>query len=378
MILLLTTALSAFAAERVTVAELEKTVFGLHRKSDATAARQLAGLQLTERLSTPRLEELQSELPGDEARQALIAIADAAAFLELPASDVPATPVPDRPAQDAILARAMDFVENTIPTLPNFFATQQTFQFSDAPVDAASQKQTKDRRLRLVGNSRATVRYIAGREELAVAGSPGKVPSPLAGQPIIEGVFALAYGVVLRDAFSGAFSWRRWETEPDGPAAVFHYDVPLERSHYNVPVPGEEKLFMDKNPYGGEIAIDPASGAILRMTFVAVRDPATPVAEANILIEYGPVDIGGKTYICPVRSVALSLSRALDIERDIYKFSQSVRSPYFLHVNDVTYTEYHRFQTEMRMLPADGSAAGGAACGPPATPSSIPPAPPNH
>lgn len=348
-----------FATEQVTVAELETTVAALHRKPDSTVSVQLSGLQLTERLSTPRLEKLKSELQGDEAREALTAMADASAFLDLPAADIPATPPPDRAAQDDMLARTRDFVLHAIPMLPNFFATQVTLQFSDVPKDPTSEKQMRDRRLHPVGSARATVRYIAGREETEPSKAEVKSSTPVSQQPVAEGVFALAYGVVLKDAFSGTPSWSHWEKGTAGPIAVFHYNVPIEKSHYNVPVIGEERLYMHLNAYAGEMAIDPATGAILRITFVAARPPTSSVNQANILIEYGPVEIGGKTYICPIRSVALSGFRDLDLAHDIYKFSEPVHSPYFLRVNDVAYGEYHMFQTEMHMLPAQGSGSSG-------------------
>jgi len=76
---------------KITVSELERTVASGKFKTDAEAARDLAGLTLQERLSTARLEQLETMLPGDKSRDALIAVADAAAFVDLPASDIPAT-----------------------------------------------------------------------------------------------------------------------------------------------------------------------------------------------------------------------------------------------------------------------------------------------
>jgi len=359
-LLLMVLAMPSCFANPVTVDALEKLVTRLQGNSDDGVAAQLSKLELTERLSAARLKQLKARLPGDESRMALIAIADASEFLDLPASEIPATAAPPRAAQDAMISRTRDYVARLLPALPNFFASQDTLQFSDGPKDPSqpSERSMRDRKLRLVGTSRATVRYIAGNEELEASRTRGNGPSPARQQPVAEGVFALAYGVVLSDALSGTPCWSHWENGLAGPIAVFHYDVPVEKSHYNVPVPGEARLFMDQNAYGGELAVDPASGAILRMTLVAARGPTTPVAKANIVIAYGPIEIGSKTYICPVRSVALSLSRNLDPEHDIYKLSPSSQpAAYRLKLNDVTYRDYHLFHTEMRVLPGDEPAS---------------------
>jgi hypothetical protein len=355
-LLFLASAIPAWCATPVTVDGLEKIVASLHGKSDNRAATQLSQLELTERLSSARLKQLKAKLPGDESQTALVAVADASEFLDLPASEIPATAAPDSAAQQAMIARTRDYVAKLIPALPNFFATQQTLQFSDGPKDPSQhiERNMQDRKLRLVGTSKATVRYIAGNEELEASRTKGNGHPPAREQPLAEGVFALAYGVVLRDALSGKPSWSHWENGSAGPMAVFHYGVPLESSHYSVPVPGEARLFMDQNAYSGELAIDPASGAILRMTLEAARGATTPVAKANILIVYGPVEIGSRTYTCPARSVALSLTRNLDLQHDIYKFSGPIQPAFYqLSLNDVVYRDYHLFHTEMHVLPAD-------------------------
>jgi hypothetical protein len=375
-LLVVVLAMPSCFASPVTVDGLEKVVASLRGKSDDRAAAQLSKLELTERLSIARLNQLKAKLPGDESQMALIAMADASEFLDLPASEIPATAAPDISAQHAMITRTRDYVERLIPTLPNFFATQQTLQFSDGPKDPSQspERSMRDRKLRLVGTAKSTVRYIAGNEELEASRTNGRGLPPAREQPVAEGVFALAYGVVLRDALSGTPSWSHWENGSAGPMAVFHYDVSLSMSHFNVPVLGEERLFMDQNAYGGELAVDPASGAILRMTLVAVRGSTTPVAKANILIVYGPVEIGSKTYICPVRSVALSLSRGLDLDHDIYKLSRPIQPDlYQLKLNDVVYRDYHLFHTEMRVLPGDQPAPVGE---PPQPLNVVPPSPP--
>lgn len=78
----------AFAARRVTVAQLQQVIAAAHDMPDAKMAQQLSELEMTERMSA--------------ARQALLAVSEASAFLDLPAEDIPAGAAPDGAAQDSL------------------------------------------------------------------------------------------------------------------------------------------------------------------------------------------------------------------------------------------------------------------------------------
>lgn len=100
--------------------------------------------------------------------------------------------------------------------------------------------------------------------------------------------------------------------------------------------------------------IDPATGAILRLTLETAVDPSLSIVRGDIMVEYGPVEIGGRSYICPVRSVSISEVRTVTVLR---KVDLSVKrfSAYRPMLNDVVFKDYHIFSTEMRLLPADDS-----------------------
>jgi hypothetical protein len=134
-IVLLISALAqpACGVKRVTAESFERSLDKVHGKSDAEAAKRLGEFQLSERLSEARFARIQAGFPGPLSRRALVALADAADFLDLPASDIPATPAPNLDEQKAILARAFDYARQAIPKLPNFFATCETTRFEDTP-----------------------------------------------------------------------------------------------------------------------------------------------------------------------------------------------------------------------------------------------------
>ena len=54
------------AVAKVTVAQLEQTLAAAHGKADAEVARQLSGLELTERLNRVNFAKLKADLPGDK------------------------------------------------------------------------------------------------------------------------------------------------------------------------------------------------------------------------------------------------------------------------------------------------------------------------
>jgi hypothetical protein len=56
--------LPAFGAKRVTVDQLEQTLLAAHTLQDAEVARQLSDLELTERLTTAKLDRVERECPG--------------------------------------------------------------------------------------------------------------------------------------------------------------------------------------------------------------------------------------------------------------------------------------------------------------------------
>ncbi len=93
--------------------------------------------------------------------------------------------------------------------------------------------------------------------------------------------------------------------------------------------------------------MNPANGSIRRLTLVAELKPSDPVIKGDLMVEYGPVEIGGKTYICPVKSVALSLQHVIYLTA----VSGANLGPPQTRVNDVLFKQYHLFRADVRMLP---------------------------
>jgi VWFA-related protein len=343
--------------QRVTVSQLEQLLEKAQGRPDAEGARQISTLELTERLSDTKFSSLKTRIPGTKARAALVALADASAFLAPPAEEIPATPPPELAEQQLMLSRTIHYLANTIPKLPNFFATRTTARYEEPPLtDEQTWKLAMgDRLLHFVASSSATLLYRDGAEVVDAPTARGKKQKKEENVLTTRGTFGPILGVVIQDAAHGQLEWSRWEQGAGGPRAVFRYVVPWEQSDYEVTfcciADGDgTDVFRRLTGYHGEIAIDPDSGAILRLVVQADFEPNQPLLRSNILVEYAPVPIGGSPYICPTRSVSLSRGRSLV---QIHEWGQAFRvyGPFQTMLNDVTFGDYHMFRSEARILP---------------------------
>ena len=343
-------ALPAFALQSVSVAELEQKLAASRGKLDADVADLLSDVQLTQRLSLPALARLDALAPGEKTKERLAVLADQSSFLELPPAEIPSAGAPDFAAQRNIMSLAVNYVAKSTHQMPNFIATRATRSYIDRPKGLLSPLP-----LHLVGQSAEPVVYRDGRE---VAGkkSGRKVRSSSKGQVsglVSYGEFGPILTTVLLDAAKNQLAWSHWEEGFTGPLAVFRYAVPAKHSHYQVQFAESDRLgedYREFSSYHGELAIDPVSGAILRLTAIADLAPDEPVVTASIMVQYGPVAIGEKSYICPVRSVALAQKPDLNGTAGAITARAVKQLPLITLLNEVDFEEYHVFRGEPRIL----------------------------
>lgn len=334
--------------KRISLEELQNIVE--LDESDAEKARQLTGVELAERLSERRLLKLHKIAHGKRTRQQLRILADVSAFLEPPADELLKDAAPDESAQRRMLAMASEYLKTTIHKLPDLFAKRVTVRFQESPQYLTTD--AKYQPLHPTDSWTTNIRYRNGAEV-----TDEKARALKSGDPelITHGEFGPVLQGVLDDINkNGQLTWRRWEQGDAGPLAVFRYVIPGDEAFYLVSVcctpDGDGTQVYARYPrYHGEISIDPENGAILRLTFQSDLKSTTPLSRSDIAIEYGPVDMGGKTYICPIRSVSILRARSVralsnwDVWFRIY-------GPYATMLNDVTFDRYHVFRTNSRIL----------------------------
>ena len=152
------------AIRRITVEQLGQLLDADHGDGDANVARQLSALELTERLSGTRLASWTAAMHGKKSQQALTALADESAFLPPPPAEIPADAPPDATQQLRMISLAADYLKNTMPKLPNFFASRTTIRYEEtAQFDAVSRRVGYEP-LRAAENFKETVLYRDGNE----------------------------------------------------------------------------------------------------------------------------------------------------------------------------------------------------------------------
>ncbi len=351
------------AARRVTVQELDQILDAADKEHDGELAKQLTGLELTERLSSSRLSLWTDRLRGKKSKAALVALADESTFLDPPAAEILSDPAPDLDTQRQMVLRTVKYLEVVLPKLPDFFAIRATTQYEQpSPQNGDTWKTAlADQSLHEAVTEKVTLRYRSGHEEQDAEKKKGSASARKKDLNFI-GVFGPILGSVLVDATHGdsKLIWSRWVQGEHGREAVFRYIVRAENPHYTVThcclVGG--KTFLTSPRYRGELAIDPETGAILRLTMESEPgwilesnlNPVLPVKGAAMMVEYGPVEIGGKKYICPRRSVVTMRVRTV---RALTFWGQTfdIYAPYETLLNDIVYGDYHKFGSEARMLP---------------------------
>jgi len=348
------------AVKRVSAAQLEQLVTSLDGKPDGDLAYQIGDLELTEQLSAGRMTRLAAALPGEKSRQALTAIGDASSFQAPPTDEIPATAAPDSAAQRRIMSLVANYVTKTIPQLPNFLATRATTRFEDTPLLQKPGGFIPYEPLHQIGTSSATAFYRDGCEFEDAGGT--KIKTTTTQGLTTWGEFGPILGIVLLDAAQSQLAWSHWEQGPAGPQAVFAYEVPREKSHYEVnyccvanqsaTVVANMLPFRQVVGYRGEMAVDPTSGSVLRISVMAALKPDNPVSRADILVEYGPVEIGGRTDICPLKSVSVTTAQMVQqTERYAQPLAHQMQ-PLKTMLNAVKFEQYHMFRADARVLAA--------------------------
>jgi VWFA-related protein len=361
---------SASAATNITVDQLNSEVIASHGERDSKIASRIATLHLTERLSTAKLSAMEAALPGPESRQALVTVADQAEFLNPPAAEIPSTPAPSVADQRAMIAKTIEYVHLMQLRLPNLLANRDTIHFEDSPpgLQAGTANGFNPAQpLHAVSRTTVVVSYRSGKDFVQVAGKeqPASILSTRGLSSF--GEFGPVLSTVLIDLPQGKLAWSHWEQHDATRVAVFGFSVPKAASHYAVRFccVGTQ-TFQQFSSYHGELAINPDAGTILRLTLMADLAKDDPIKKADLMVEYGAVELGGRTYFCPAKSIAVSVAPSSSADKKAGYFRSFLSplpvdesalddTPMQTMINEVHFDQYHLFGSESRVLTASDS-----------------------
>jgi hypothetical protein len=282
---------------------------------------------------------------GAHVQMILQQIADRSALLKLPSDEEIPRPAPDPDSQNALFNAARDYVFGKLSHLPDFVATRTTttfddtqapFKFVQAGIDSAG--------FRHRDTVQKQITFRDGKEILeSVSGAASESPRS---EFESQGEFGTQAAVVLMDIEEGSISFDHWEDTMGGIAAVYQYSVPRRSSHYEITDRCEEHAsFHDIPGYHGSIALAPRSGAILRITLQAESNKGDPISHVASVIEYGPVVIGNRRSICPLRSLAFMVQEANACSHGGHKLQKPITM-----VNQTIFSNYHRFGSSSTMI----------------------------
>lgn len=409
----------AGAPRRLTVAQLGDTLstaYAQHR-SDDDIAKQVGGLELSERLTATTLERFAARMPlQPRTALALQLLADQSEFFDPPPEERLSAAPPSEADQQSMLTSARAYAVETWGRLPNFFVSRVTTRFSDGAHVLHKGEFPVRTGLYPVSNGTRQITFREGKEVLdstpvaastAAASSAARLSDELGLHS--WGEFGPALTVVLADLSNHRVQFSHWEKSAGGLGAVYRYEVPREASHYLVtsdyvsvrgklyshygpagqPRGGQQgnnslrpelETFRETPGYHGTIAIDPATGAVLRLTIQANLGYDDPLLRAETMIEYGPVTIGERKFICPLRSLAISVEpgtfsgcgsasgmtmNGVGGLSEWQNRTQRCDNTPLLLINETKFTDYHRLGSTARILSdaaaadAPGSATGG-------------------
>lgn len=364
LVLILLLAAPAWAAKKITVGQLEDLLHSLEqaKKTDSEVAAELKQIELSEELTRATMNTLVSTAPGPLTLEQIYVLEARSADLIPPESDLPATPTPNTATQQAIVAKAEAYVRGSFDRLPFLTATKATLRFQDN-VDAVAASSG------IIGSAREVdtapafsnpvsfVHYV--NAAVTTVESEHGIEKPAAQKDKTDWgankMIALEepdpnLGAVFQEAKdTGTIQWLRWELVNGRQVAVYSFAVQKTKSDLtvdiccfpNVKQTGVARFYTSMSagalagseaaggggggvagnfqtsttwhnykttaPYHGEFFIDPDTGIVMRMITEAELNPSDVVHQVDTRIDYGPLKIGNKMLVAPVRTIVNTL-----------------------------------------------------------------------
>ena len=227
------------------------------------------------------------------------------------------------PDQVEILELARHYALNYAASLPDFLCNQMVQRSED---------QSGDGRWRLLDTLNIRVTYFGHKEEyklVEVDGHPTVLDYQFVGGTISTGEFGTRLLAVFARPSKAIFGWKGWSRVRHHRVAVFTYYIARENSGNVVQVgPASEGPNSIVIGYHGEVAIDPQTHAVVRVSLTGDLPPKFPITACNSWVEYDYRDVAGGKYLVPVESeTGLSAGR-------------------FRSSNRIVFQDYRKFQAE--------------------------------
>ncbi len=334
------------------VADFVREELALGHHTDKQIANYLKNVQLTQKLTQKTITDLQAQGAGPKTVKELERLRSETANMKPPshaATSSPATapdhvaaigsgsmgisvkappiPPPNSIQQAKMLDTIKQYAISYTRNLPNFICVRVTRQYTALYPELD--------RYRHTGTILARVGYHDGEEENRIYSINGKLVNmgvnqvPRQGGAFSTGEFADLMRSIFDPQSQAQFGWDHWGTLRTQRMAVFNYYIDSAHSTFSISweagAPDAQQVI---TAYKGLVYANPDTGAIARITFIAVSiPPMFPVKKAKDILDYGEEKISGNTYICPLTA-------------KLWMQSGSQRSR-----NEIEFRDYRKFQT---------------------------------
>jgi len=354
-VLLLLASANCWCARKITVGQLEDLLQSMQqqKKPDAEIATALKQVELSQQMTRKAMNTIVSYAPGPLSTEQIYVLEAESADLLPPEIDLPATPAPDDATQKTILAKAGAYINSAYAQLPNLRATRTTLRFQDneeavvsssglqgGATDAVVSSGFSNPSLfvHYMNSAKIPLAFVRGGEKLPP--EKDKIPWGANKMIALESPAPDLASVWKQAQDAESFQWQRWELVNGNPTAVFAFAVPLKKSHLDIDVCCFPKVnqtgiasfytattaltlgsgsggggvsgnfqtstnwndFKTTAPYHGEFFIAPDTGVVVRLITQAEFQPSEIVHALDTRTDFGPVKVGDKLFMVPVRS----------------------------------------------------------------------------
>jgi len=295
-------AAAAAAESGTTVSDLARYLRAAiaRNEPDGQIAKYLRKVKLSQSLDETTIEQLESAGVGPKGVEALEDLRDASRSLPPPRDAVPGFELPGPPPLDDLrrtLAETRKLALGYTQTLPDFICNENVRRYLD-PKGADAWKETDTLTLKLS--------YYQQKEDYQLVSVNGRATGKSyesAGGATSKGEFGSMLLEVFDPDAAAVFRWDHWTTLRKRRAIVFSYRIGVAKSHYKIMYQGlGERLTVVAGQHGYAY-VDPDTNIVLRLTRDADNLPATfPIQRASTVLDYDFTDVGGKSFLLPLRA----------------------------------------------------------------------------
>lgn len=292
---------------------------------DSQIAKALRKFKLAERLDDRTIETLESEGAGPDTVAQLEAMRDASAYLPVPrAPAIESPPAPPAGEQEGVWAAAREKSLSYTESLPDFICTESVKRYKDP--EGREQWHLADTLV-------VKLTYFERKEAyqlISINNHPTHLAYEQTGGAITEGEFGSLLGSIFAASSRTEYRWDHWTTLRQRPTHVYRFRIAVENSAYQLSF-GTNDGYFEHATLGqhGYVYVDRETNAVVRIAAEAESLPRDfPVKLAASLLDYGFADVGGHSYLLPLRSVT---------RLDAFPLQ---------HRNEVQFLDYRKFSSD--------------------------------